>query len=73
MKKSDDSTNGNKRALVGGALLMAACAALPVVVRKLDHGRDEGARSLESIDLDLEHLVAPAVEDPPAVAGPDRG
>lgn len=55
MKKRDDSTNGRKRALVGGALMMAAASVPPLIVRKLDHARDESAGSLESIDLDFEH------------------
>lgn len=63
MKKADDSTRVSKRAVVGGALVMTAAAGLPFIIRKLDHGRDEGAGSLESIELDLVHHFVTSPDD----------
>ena len=55
MRKREKAGKGKKRLRAAGVLLSALAVGLPVVVRKLDHKRDDEAGSLDSVDLDLEH------------------
>ena len=55
MRKRKKVGKGKKRLRAAGVLLSALAVGLPVVVRKIDHKRDDEAGSLDSVDLDFEH------------------
>ena len=55
MRKREKVGKGKKRLRAAGVLLSALAVGLPVVVRKLDHKRDDEAGSLDSVDLDFKH------------------
>jgi non-heme chloroperoxidase len=55
MKKRGESKKGKRLLGAAGAMLSTLAVVVPVAVRRLDHGRDNQGRSLESVDLDFEH------------------